>query len=283
MGWLVTTAGAALVLVVLRDVFHTLLHPASEGSVSRSVMTAVWRVAHLPGGRNALSLAGPIGFAAVAATWTIGLVLGFALVYWFHLDDAFAVASRLEPEANTGFLDAVYFSGVTGATLGFGDITASTPLWRLLAVLEGISGLAILTAVVSWLLSLYAALERRRSLAGTVAALVEGAPPSETMIESLAADLQSVRTDLMQHRAVYFFHTREPGLELPAVLPALAELAQSAPKGATLAASLDSLARRLGDFVGPEGAGTAERLAAYARDHGVADEAEALRLRVSSG
>lgn len=31
MQWLVTGAGAAMVLLILRDVFHTLWHPTSHG------------------------------------------------------------------------------------------------------------------------------------------------------------------------------------------------------------------------------------------------------------
>lgn len=40
---LISAAGAALILVALRDVFHTLWHPVGRGSLSTLVMTGVWR------------------------------------------------------------------------------------------------------------------------------------------------------------------------------------------------------------------------------------------------
>lgn len=184
--WLVTAAGAVLVLALVRDVFHTLLHSGGQGSLSRLVVRAVWAATNRSGSRRAIPLAGPIGFAAVAAMWTTLLVLGFGLVFWRHLDAAF-VATAGQAEPALGFWDAIYFSAVTAGTIGYGDIVAVTPGWRFVAVAEGLAGLALLTAVVSWLLSLYAALQRRRALAGTVSAIAASAPPSDGFLETLAS------------------------------------------------------------------------------------------------
>ena len=168
MDWLSTAGGALIVAAVLRDVFHTLFHPGGEGSISRQLMRLVWRAFHLRSGRQPLVLAGPVGFVAVVAAWTLLLVAGFALIYWPHLEGSFIVAPGLEDAANDELVDAVYFSATALATLGYGDIAAATTPWRLLATFQGILGLALLTAAVSWLLSIYAALQRRRSLAGLV-------------------------------------------------------------------------------------------------------------------
>ncbi|MEU9378482.1 hypothetical protein AB0D94_32645 [Streptomyces sp. NPDC048255] len=60
-------AGAALVSVVLRDVFQTLCHPTRHGDLSRLVMTVPWRPAsHLPLRRRAA------GFGAVATALAPG-------------------------------------------------------------------------------------------------------------------------------------------------------------------------------------------------------------------
>jgi hypothetical protein len=44
MKWLFTLVGAAVVLIVLRAVFHTLWHPPRHGGLSRFVMTLLWRL-----------------------------------------------------------------------------------------------------------------------------------------------------------------------------------------------------------------------------------------------
>ena len=41
MDWLATAAGAALVLLVLRDIFHTVGHPEGRGSLSRFVLNTM--------------------------------------------------------------------------------------------------------------------------------------------------------------------------------------------------------------------------------------------------
>ena len=57
---------------------------------------------------------------------------------------------------------AIYFSFVTLATLGYGDITPLTPTARGLAVSEAILGQLYLAVLVARLVSLYAAQERLR-------------------------------------------------------------------------------------------------------------------------
>jgi hypothetical protein len=278
--WLVSGLGALLVLVALRDIFHTLFHPASEGSLSRLAMGTIWRLAGRLG-TAALVRAGPLGFLAVGGGWALLLVTGFALVYWPHLESGFVVADELG--AQESFLDAFYFSAVAISTLGFGDVAPEATPWRLVTVFEGLVGLGLATAVVSWLLSIYAALERRRTLAGTVFAIAEGEPPSETMVETLASSVQATRTDLVQHATTYFFRSPDPRHELAAALPALRVLAAAAPgRGGTLRASIDLLADKLArDFLHVDDRDPEAVLKAYARDHRVEDEAAALLLRVA--
>ncbi|GHJ96883.1 hypothetical protein SNE510_64020 [Streptomyces sp. NE5-10] len=68
MAWIVTPLGALLVLVILRDVFHTLWHPTRHGGLSRVVMRTVWRVSAHRGSRwRPAGLAGPLGLVAVFA------------------------------------------------------------------------------------------------------------------------------------------------------------------------------------------------------------------------
>ncbi len=51
----------------------------------------------------------------------------------------------------------VYFSFVTLTTLGYGDITPTTPLTQSLVILEAIFGQIYLIIQVSWLVGLYVA------------------------------------------------------------------------------------------------------------------------------
>lgn len=286
MSWIVSAVGVVVVVAVLRDVFHTLFHPAGEGSLSRQLMRVAWRaVGRARGrGREALFLAGPVGFLAVLAAWTTLLIVGFGLVYWPHLDTAFVVAPGLSQEGNDGFLDAVYFSATALATLGYGDLAATSAAWRLLATAQGLVGLGLLTAAVSWLISLYAALQRRRALAGTVFAIADGDDPTTQALEALAARVASVRTDLMQHGALYYFHSRDVTLELAAALPALGALADAEREGArTLRAATDALVCAVAeDFLQLDEPSPEAAVRAWLADHRVGDVADDLARRVSA-
>lgn len=78
---------------------------------------------------------------------------------------------RLQPEAmlfagaplahGLGMGDAIYFSFVTLATLGYGDLTPATPVMRGLAVFEAIIGQLYLAIMVARLVGLQTALQSR--------------------------------------------------------------------------------------------------------------------------
>ena len=72
-------------------------------------------------------------------------------------------------------VDSLYASLVAVATLGFGDITPTTSWLRILVPLEALIGFAVLTAGLSWVLSVYPVLHRRSSFAQTVMIAARGA------------------------------------------------------------------------------------------------------------
>lgn len=225
-GWGATVLGVLLAAVALRDVFHTLLRPSGAGSLSTLIFRLVWRAAHrgLP---RTLGMAGPLGFVLTIGAWTAMVAAGFALIYWPHLPGAFQIAEGVAQEAREGFFDAIYVSMVAFTTVGFGDIVAeSTPL-RLALTLQSALGFALLTASITWTLSIYPALNRRRALAGQVATLLDDAgelrmadPPVvlAMVLHSVAEQLGAVRVDLIQYPSTYFFHGPAPDLRFPSAL-----------------------------------------------------------------
>jgi len=96
-------------------------------------------------------------FAAILAYLLIGI--GFAMIYTLLLGlnpSAFNGADQAE-FLSGGALSSqmIYFSFVTIATLGYGDITAALPLPRLLAALEAVIGQFYIAIVIAWLMSRY--------------------------------------------------------------------------------------------------------------------------------
>lgn len=132
-------------------------------------------------------------------------------------------------------MSALYLSMVTLATLGFGDITPAQPELRLLAPLEALLGFVLLTAAISWILQVYPALGRRRSLAkrlsilrsaATTELLTGGAPCVATrLLETVMEGVIQVETDLVQYAESYYFLEEEDTLSLPVNLPFALEMA----------------------------------------------------------
>ena len=90
-------------------------------------------------------------YAALSAYLLAGIFFG--IFYW--------VIEQIEPGAFTvagdfSRVSALYFSFVTLATLGYGDIVPRTDVARGLAIVEGVGGQLFLAVMIARLVSLYA-------------------------------------------------------------------------------------------------------------------------------
>lgn len=285
MATISTVLGATVILATLRDIFHELFHPGGRGSLSRAVMRFSWRVlrrisAYFP---PLLNVAGPGIMVLIIGMWGALISVGWALVVWPHMPDAFLLSTGLDPAETSGFLDALYLSTTTLSTLGYGDITPQSNALRVLLPLEALVGFGLLTVSISWVLSVYPVLSRRRSLAQRVLFLngaeeETGAPLTHSdaqTLASLASELNAVRNDLIQFPITYYFH-RDENDTLSAAMPHLLRLSEShdhATPGARLHAailrrSIEAFADTLSDlfldlpYPTPE-----EAIEAYAADH----------------
>ncbi len=121
--------------------------------LSASLLVAVTVVVHVAG--IAVLLRRPVNLTSFAqrGTWAIaGLLL--RLIWWLlliHLAEIaiwalFYLWRGCLPDAETAF----YFSGVTYATIGYGDVVLGEP-WRLLAPVEGLIGILMCSLSAGYL------------------------------------------------------------------------------------------------------------------------------------
>ena len=284
--WVVAVVGSLLVVVVIRDVFHTLFHPIGHGSIAPQVMKFVWWLLRLfHPDRRIASLTGPLGIALVVLTWGALAVLGWAMLYFAQMPDGFAYSSELNPAERNDVFDSLYLSLVTIGTLGFGDIVPTSPLLRLLVPLEALFGFMLLTAAVSWVLQIYPALHRRRVLALQLSTLREArrAHPDlgidsipTDVLTGLAAAIVEARNDFTQYGATYYFRDLEADASLAFSLEYATQLADAAEgsahpqtrlAGALISAAVDSLAGLLDEEFLRLGGDTGAIIRAYASDH----------------
>ncbi|WNZ07867.1 potassium channel family protein [Streptomyces sp. 11x1] len=217
--------------------------------------------------------------------WTCGVALGWAVVYWPHMPEGFAFSNALEPTQHSRPVDALYVSLVIVGTLGLGDIAPAEAWLRVVAPLEALVGFALLTATVSWVLGIFPALARRRTLALRICRLCRAGITDEQLdseagaavLDALAAEIARVRVDFAQYPESYYFHDGTGDTSLALTIRHAAELAERTRRaqhpGAriaslVLAAAIDDFATVLDERFLHTRKPRTEILDAYARDHG---------------
>jgi hypothetical protein len=242
-----TATGLALLVLAVRDIVHELFHPEVSGSISRLVMRAVWRVVRAAGRRyrGALYQAGPLMLIAVGLTWTLMLMTGAALVYLPRLPDGFSAGPALPPSALRGFPTAMYVSGAMLTSVGVSDVMPVSPVVRLFGVLEPMLGLVLISAWITWVLSIYPVIADRRALERQVSLLRRAQPRPDALaadtprdgvaevLRSLAEQIIKASAQLAQLRVTYYFQNQSEELRLAAQLPYVLALARAAERHAT--------------------------------------------------
>jgi Ion channel len=284
--WVWTTLGGfAIVGFTLREMFHDLFHPTESGSLSDSIATALFAL--LRRRRSMLPLAGPIALATIITSWALLIVLGFSLVYWSWLSTNFQLTSGNNPEIDHGFPAAFYFSLEVMTTLGLGEFIPQPPWLRLIVGLHCLMGFGLVTASVSWIVLLYPALGRMRTLARRTAIVAAASEWSgvdavsgdaQSMLSELALDLIRVRVDLVHFPIIYYFHSESRRAALSHAIPLLVAFADAGcrpdrPERVRLAAAalriaLDDLACLFAErFLDVDGEDPAAVFAAYRKHH----------------
>lgn len=173
-------AGVILLLLLAADVFLTVFQSQGRGGpLNRRQNRLVWQVFRLVGVRGLgkvhgawLNLAAPTMAVLTVFVWVLLLVAGFALIYYPWILTFLASPGSLR----TPWIEALYYSGYTAATLGFGDVVPDREWIRLLAPLQAFGGFALLTVSITYLLAIYQELLVMQTLARGIAAYAEANP-----------------------------------------------------------------------------------------------------------
>jgi Ion channel len=236
--WISVPLGILFILVAVRDILLTLMTATGRGAISRWFMALAWRAMQpvIRRWHPYRELAGPVTFLGVIAIWTTMIVVGWALIYWPFLPNKFLVEFGLDLERDSpgNFLTALYFSMVVLATLGFGDIVPTGEWLRLLVPMEGLVGFGLITAGISWFLSIFPALSRRRRLAHQIALVREAEEDAvehwkpdaaAALLDSFSTQLIEIRSDQIQFPVIYYFRDADPNAELVPNLRYLLDIA----------------------------------------------------------
>jgi hypothetical protein len=177
---------------------------------------------------------------SVATVWTVLLVLGWAFIYGPRLPAGFHISAGVPPGRMHGAGTALYVSLSGLATLGTSYFAPRTNLLRALYPMESLVGAAMVTAWISWVLSIYPVLATRRSFTRQVAVFRASHPmptdavreqPADAVAETLRSFTEQIVTigaQLQQSRVTYYFQDTDAERNLVCQLPYVLDLAMAA-------------------------------------------------------
>ena len=269
MHWVWQVVGTFLAVAALVDAFQTIFHPTERGTISDAVGLVVWRTSQTISRqwKNVLTWAGPIAVLAIIVMWVSLIVLGFALIYWPRLDNSFSYANPADHGRHHALLDAINLSLDSVITMT-GDISPNSAWMRLIMGFEAAFGFGILTASISWILSIYPILERRRSLAHSAILLRDvlssggqlTAEFAKAALATFAQQLVTLRSDFLHFPVTFYFHeqTERSGLGSAfSFLKCLSRWAESEnadpslrTAGTLLSVALNDVVKLLADYAG---------------------------------
>jgi hypothetical protein len=217
--WLEQALGAAVILLVLLDVFLTVLYArAGTGVISDRVERLVWRVFRMVAkpfwrGRGTLmSFCGPVALLLLIAVWDFGLTLGTALVIHPALSTSVTSGSG---RTQTDFITALYAAGTSTSIVGAGDYSPRTPGFRMFYLLTSLVGTAVVSLTLTYLMQVYSALRQRNAYGlkihlataetGDAAEFIAGLGP-EGQFESGYANLSELAAEAAQLKEAHHFY-----------------------------------------------------------------------------
>ncbi len=237
-------AGGVLLMVTVADIFIAVFNYDGFTFLTARMHRLIWgglrRLAWLLPRRSrdaSLSLASAALLPATLAGWLVLEIVAFAMMYLPGMaGGSFRLSNHLTGQIGT----AVYFSAGDISSLTFGDVVAASRIYRALADLETIIGLATVSLAIAYVLAALDALgslnrlhNRVRRQATTpnrpatiVARYFRGGQPEElsSLLQSLAEDLEGYDQGLRRYPVVFYFHTRRAERSIPQVFTALGDL-----------------------------------------------------------
>lgn len=176
--WLLLGIGL-LALVFVDALWTTLWVDGGGGPLTSRLTTWSWRAVLTVVGRRrhrVLSLFGPAILVVTVAVWSLLLWGGWVLVYASEPASLLTNSDFPTPASWTG---RIWFVAFAISTMGNGDYSVAEGVWQLVASVTTLSAFFLATLVISYLLSVLAAVVAKRAFAGQVSAM--GGSPTEIL------------------------------------------------------------------------------------------------------
>lgn len=222
MGFLAVILGIALIVAVLWDALENIVLPrtvARRVSLSNFFIEFIWFLFQLAGKKMSpdkparerlLGAFGPLSLLVLIGMWAWLLILSFSFISW-------GLGIPLDGDAVGGFPVHVYQSAVTFFTVGYGDVTTTSPLGRTLDVFEAGMGFGFLALVIGYIPVLYGSFSRRESTILLLDARAGSPPTAGELLKRYDAHGIDALTELLKELEVWCANLLEAYLSYPSL------------------------------------------------------------------
>lgn len=168
------------------------------------------------------------------------VTVGFALLFVGFYPGAFDHTAPHSGDWPSRFLVALYFSLANLTTVGSTEFSPGADWIRIVSAIEALIGISLVTASVTWIVLLYPALGRLRTLARRAYTLDRAGHCINVdpltgdvagLLSELAHGVLRTRVDFIHFPLLYYFHVESQGIALGRFLLSLRTLAERALAG----------------------------------------------------
>ena len=230
MHWLERILGVLLLMLILLDVFLTVLYARANAAIlSHRVSQLVWwifKTISKPFARargSILSFCGPAILVLLVFVWALGLTLAAGLIIHPELGASVRATSG---DTARDFVTAMYAGGSSISIVGASDFTPHTASLRLLFLFNSLVGVSVTSLTLTYLMQVYTALKRRNTLAlnihlasaetGDAAELIAHLGPEGKFetgyanLSTLAMEMAHVKESHHFYPVLVYFRFRQP-------------------------------------------------------------------------
>lgn len=227
-------AGIVILGFTLLDVFLTALNYDEAGFLAGRLAAWQWALIRRATRRMsrrwrpmALRQVTGLQIMLTVCVWLVGVIIGFGLIYLGLMYGK----SFTYDGVRAGPFGALYFSAAQLATVGTSQLTPNTDLLRVLSILETLTGVVLVSLILTFLLGIYAVISSLRSLsvqffsAGRgvgepIASLAPYFPDGQSRgldshLQSVSDAFSSYADGIRLHHAAYYFQSGRDTFSLP--------------------------------------------------------------------
>lgn len=236
MSSLWTLLGLVILFGTLLDIFLTALNYDEAGFISARVSAWQWRLTRLATRRlprrwRPVALRQVTGAQVVVlvVVWLAGVIAGFGFIYYGHMSrTSFTGWGRGAP---LDLFGAFYFSAAQLSSVGGSYLTAATDLLRFLSIAETLTGVVLISLILTFLLGVYGVitdlnalcrhfLVAERGAGSAVAGLAPYFRDGECSgldghLDGIAESFASYTEGLRLHHSAYYFQSGRDQYALP--------------------------------------------------------------------